>query len=251
MHLFALPEFPLVAPGDDLASLILDALARCGQGIAPGDVVAVAQKIVSKAENRYVRLADVAPGPEALALAAETRKDPRLVELVLRESSEVVRKRPGVLIMRHRLGYVMAQAGIDQSNLPSDEGDPRVLLLPEDPNASAARLRRAIEDRTGVAPFVIVTDSWGRPWRRGVVGFAIGTAGFAPLVSRIGETDLFGRRLEITEVAVADQLAAAASFLMGEGSEGSPVVMIRGARLAPSDENAEQLLRPREQDLFR
>lgn len=251
LQLLALPGLPRVEPGDDLAALIAKALADCGETLQPGDALVVAQKIVSKAENRYVHLNQVEPSERALQLAPEVDKDPRLVELVLRESVAVLRTRKGAIIVEHRNGYVHANAGIDQSNIESDPADPRVLLLPENPDASAQALRERLRELTGVAPALIINDSAGRAWRTGVIGFALGTAGLVPLENRIGEPDLFGRALEITEVAVADELAAAGSLLMGQAAEGAPVVLVRGAALRPSEQGSGTLIRPREQDLFR
>ncbi len=251
LSLTALPDFPLVEPGDDLATLILDCLAAAGQSLADGDLLVLAQKIVSKAENRYAYLADIEPGEEAVALAAEADKDPRQAELILRESREVLRKRPGVIIVEHKLGYVHANAGIDKSNITSEADNPRVLLLPEDPDASARELRETLRQRAGVDVNIIINDSAGRAWRNGTLGFAIGTAGFEPVEDRVGDADLFGRALEVTEVAVADELAAAASFLMGQAAEGAPVVLVRGARLRPSQQGSSRLLRHRDQDMFR
>lgn len=248
LQLFALEGLPLVEPGDDLAELLIAAAARCAQGIADDDLLVVAQKIISKAENRYVALASVTPSAEALELAPLADKDPRLVEVILRESRAVLRHRPGALIVEHRLGYVHANAGVDRSNIAGDE---RVLLLPENPDRSAAELRATIRQRTGRDVCVIINDSAGRPWRNGIIGFAIGCAGFKPVVNRIGAPDLFGRKLEITEVAVADELAAAASFLMGQANEGVPAVLLRGAQLQRAEEGMGALLRAREQDLFR
>lgn len=251
MQLVALQGFPAVEPGDDLAALVADAAAASALELADGDLLVIAQKIVSKAENRYARLATVVPSPRALELAPQVDKDPRLVELILRESTEVLRMRPGALIVRHRNGYVHANAGIDQSNIRSEDDDPRVLLLPDDPDASAARLRADIASRCRANVSVIINDSAGRAWRHGIIGFALGTAGFAPVENRIGEPDLYGRALQITEVAVADELAAAASHLMGQAAEGTPVVLIRGARLRPFDGGSAALIRPPAQDLFR
>ena len=250
MELTSLPGLPLVEPGDDLAKLILDGLARAGKSLQPRDIVVVAQKIVSKAENRYVEMQGIEPGARALELAALTGKDPRFVELVLRESTDVVRAGKNVLIVRHRNGYVYANAGIDQSNIDPRSGPTRALLLPENPDASAARLRRALNGANGVEIAVIVNDSAGRPWRMGVTGIAIGCAGILALKSRIGDGDLFGKPLLVTEIAVADELAAAASHLMGQADEGAPVVLIRGARYEPSEAGSQALIRPRALDLF-
>lgn len=247
-----LAGLPEVNPADDLVAL-LDPLLAMGDnpGLASGDVVVFAQKIVSKAENRYVELAAVEPGAEARALASRCGKDPRLVELVLRESSEVLRAAPQVLIVRHRLGFVVANAAIDQSNLPG-HGD-RALLLPADPDASAQELRRRLEQRHGVRLAVLISDSFGRPWRLGVCGACIGCAGLQPLQDRRGTPDRSGRPLQITQIAVADQLCATATLVCGEAAEGRPVVIVRG--LAPEHfadgHGARELLRPPAQDLFR
>ena len=247
MQLIALPDFPLVEPGDDLVAAIRTALSRAELQLATGDVLVVAQKIVSKAENRYVNLNEVVVGDKAKVLAVETGKDPRLVQLILDESVAVLRHRPGVLIVEHRNGYVHANAGIDQSNIKHQLGNPRALLLPKDPDASAARLRAGLGGQVNV----IINDTAGRAWRNGVVGFALGTAGFDPVVDLIGESDLFGNTLKVTQVAVADELAAAASFVMGQAAQATPVVLVRGARLAPSANTSASLLRQREHDLFR
>lgn len=251
VQLTALPGMPMVEPGADLAALIVAALDRAQETLADGDVLVLAQKIVSKAENRYAYLNDVAPGADARELADYVDKDPRLVELILRESVDVLRTRKGAIIVEHRNGYVHANAGIDQSNIESDPDNPRVLLLPENPDASAAQLRARLREITGATIAVIVNDSAGRAWRTGVVGFALGTAGLVPLENRIGTRDLFGRPLEITEVAVADEIAAAASLLMGQAAEGAPVVLVRGANITVADAGSGALIRPREQDLFR
>ncbi len=247
-HMFALEQFPRVNPGDDLCSLILQSLKHNQLLLRDGDVLVLAQKIVSKAEDRYVNLNDIAPSEEALYWSRKTNKDPRIVELVLRESAGILRCRSGLMIVEHRLGYVHANAGIDQSNLePTD--DERVLLLPEDADASASKLRQALSGQVDIS--VIINDSAGRAWRNGIIGFAIGTAGFEPVVDMIGQKDMNGRPLQNTQIAVADELAAAASFCMGQADEGMPVVVIRGAQLKPSDEGSKALIRPRENDLFR
>ncbi len=249
--LTALPGIPEVAAGASLTRLLLEAIARAQTALAEGDVVVLAQKIVSKAEGRRVRLADVTPGGHAIALAVSVGKDPRLVEIMLRESREVLRAKPGVLIVEHRLGYVMASAGIDRSNVPSDPGDACVLLLPEDPDASARRLREALREASGVDVGIVINDSFGRAWHNGVVGTAIGVAGIPALVDLRGEADREGRPLEVTQVAAADELAAAASLLMGQGAESVPAVLVRGFPYAQRASTASELVRPRAEDLFR
>ncbi|MBK6510148.1 MAG: coenzyme F420-0:L-glutamate ligase, partial [Haliea sp.] len=236
---------------DDLVQLFIDALRDNALSLQEGDVLVVAQKIVSKAENRYVRLADVNVSAEAYALAEQAGKDPRQVQLILQESKSVLRVRPGVIIVEHRNGYVHANAGIDKSNIRRDPDDPRVLLLPADPDASARALREGLAQRTGIAPQVIINDSMGRAWRNGTVGLAIGTAGLQPLNNQIGDTDMFGNVLEVTEPAVADELAAGASLVMGQAAEACPVVLARGARLKPAEVGSGGLLRDRAIDMFR
>ncbi|HQY70630.1 MAG TPA: coenzyme F420-0:L-glutamate ligase [Pseudomonadales bacterium] len=248
LALIPLTGLPLVEPGDDIAAMLLAAAARCAGGLLDGDLLVVAQKIVSKAENRYVDLDTVVPSARARELAGPADKDPRLIEVILSESREVMRQRPGALIVEHRLGYVHANAGVDRSNV----ADPnKVLLLPLDPDASARQLRERARRDAGCCISVIINDSAGRAWRNGIIGFAIGCAGFRPVVNRIGAPDLFGRKLEITEIAVADELAAAASFVMGQADEAIPAVLVRGAKLEPSEEGMAALLRARERDLFR
>ncbi|GAB4514163.1 MAG: coenzyme F420-0:L-glutamate ligase [Anaerolineae bacterium] len=250
--LTALTGLPDICPGDDLATLIAEAAARCGLALASGDVVVVAQKIVSKAEGRLVRLADVEPTPAAIDLAHRSGKDPRLAELILRESREVLRTRPGLIIVEHRLGFVCANAGIDHSNVgPGNEDDGMVLLLPEDPDASAERIRDGLRVLTGADVAVLVIDSHGRAWRLGAVGVAIGVAGLVPLTDLRGRSDRYGRQLRVTQVGTADELAAAASLLMGQADEGTPVVVVRGATYQKGCGKIGDLLRPRELDLFR
>lgn len=239
-----------VAPGSDLASLLLAAMGSSGLAFEHGDILVVTQKIVSKAENRFVELSNVHPGPEAMRIASITGKDPQFVELVLSESREIVRAAPNVLITRHWLGFVMANAGIDRSNL-GPNGAEQALLLPCRPDHSAETLRHAIANGTGVAPAVIVSDSFGRPWRNGVVGVAIGTAGITSLLDRRGELDRDGRPLEVTQVAIGDLLASAAALATGEGSEGVPAALIRGAIVHGSPRTAAALIRPVKEDLFR
>ena len=247
LTLTGLAGVPLVAPGDDLAEIAVGAARASGVSVENGDTLVVAQKIVSKAEGRAVSLTDVTPGARAVALAAEVEKDPRLVELVLSESRSVLRRRPGLLIVVHRSGAILANAGIDASNVAEGEA----LLWPEDPDASAARLRRGLADRLGVDVAVVVNDSVGRPWRLGVVGLAIGVAGLPGVVDLRDRPDLHGRPLRVTEVALADEVAAAASLAMGQADEGRPMVLARGVPYARRDGAAAELLRPPEHDLFR
>lgn len=251
VELFPLPGIPAVQPGDELAGLLLAAVAEAGLSLQNGDVLALAQKIVSKAEGRAVNLTDVQPGSEALAVAEKTGKDPRLVELILRESEEISRMREGLLIVRHRLGFTSANAGIDRSNVRQEGEDTTVLLLPEDPDESAARLRDALRAQQGVDVGVLIVDSHGRPFRLGTVGVAIGVAGLPALWDRRGEADLYGYRLQHTEVGLADEIAAAASMLMGQAAEGTPVVLIRGLQLPTRAGSARDLVRPPALDLYR
>jgi len=251
LELIPLLGFPLVEPGDDLAQLILAALRDNDLSLREGDVLVVAQKIVSKAEDRYVRLADVKVSPEALVLAEQAEKDPRQVQLILQESREVLRVRPGVIIVEHRNGYVHANAGIDKSNIVRSADDPRVLLLPTDPDGSARALRDGLAARGAIAPQVIINDSMGRAWRNGTVGVAIGTAGLEPLNNQVGDVDMFGNVLEVTEPAVADELAAGASLVMGQAAQACPVVLARGAGLKPSAGGSAGLLRDKSIDMFR
>jgi coenzyme F420-0:L-glutamate ligase/coenzyme F420-1:gamma-L-glutamate ligase len=244
----ALPGVAEVAPGDDLAAITANALQSAGLALEPGDVLVYAQKIVSKAEGRFVRLDTVSPSPQAQALAAHCGKDPRFVELVLGESSAVVRVAPNVLITRHRRGYVMANAGIDHSN--TGAGPDTVLLLPVDPDASAIALRESLARRTGVAPGVIVGDSFGRPWRLGTVNVALGIAGVASLVDMRGGVDRDGRTLLVTQVAVADAIAAGAGLAMGEATESTPIVHVRGVPDLGAPGRGTNLLRPPDEDLF-
>jgi coenzyme F420-0:L-glutamate ligase/coenzyme F420-1:gamma-L-glutamate ligase len=244
----ALPGIPLVAPGDDLVAIIAAALAAAGIVPCDSDTLVIAQKIVSKAEGRYVDLAEVTPSVRALDLAAATGKDARLVEVILGESTEVIRQHRDLLIVAHRLGYVMANAGVDQSNI---EGGDRVLLLPENSDASCATLKAAFARSFGVDLAVVINDSFGRAWRNGVIGVALGAAGLPALRNLIGKPDLFGRPMRVTEVAIADELAAAASLLMGQADEGTPVVHVRGLRWSEPPANAAALIRPKHMDLFR
>ncbi len=251
LTLVALPGFPLVQPGDDLVSLIADAVERADEALVDGDILVLAQKIVSKAEDRYRELKDVEPSQEALELALKVDKDPRLVELILGESNEVVRYRPGVLVVEHRSGVVLANAGIDQSNIEQADGAERVLLLPYDCDASAEALRTEFRSRLGVDVVIVINDSLGRAWRNGTEGTALGVAGLPALMDLRGESDLFGRELQVTEVGFADEISAAASLLMGQTDGGVPVVLVRGLVVEGEARNAASLIRPKETDLFR
>ena len=247
----ALQGFPLVEPGDDIPRLILDCLTDNDLQLIDGDVLVIAQKIISKAENRYRYLNNVEPTDEARRLAEEADKDPRVMACILEESTEVLRIRKGAIIVRHRNGYVHANAGIDQSNITSDSDNPRVLLLPENPDASASSIQQALFNHAKANVNIVINDSAGRPWRNGIMGFAIGSAGFEAVEDHIGNADLFGNILQVTQVAVADEVAAAASLLMGQGDQALPVVLIRGLKTRPSGQGSETLIRDISQDLFR
>ena len=251
LTLTALPGIPEVVRGAELAQLLAAAILRAGKTLESGDVVVIAQKIVSKAEGRQVRLAEVTPSPRALELARTVDKDPRLVELMLSESREVLRAKQGVLIVEHRLGFVMASAGIDQSNVPCRDGEEVALLLPADPDESARRIQQGLRDACGVEVGLLIIDSFGRAWRNGVTGVAIGVAGVPALVDLRGRPDRDGRPLRVTQVAAADELAAAASLLMGQSDEGCPAVLARGFPYAARPSSAAELKRPRAEDLFR
>lgn len=253
MTLTALADIPLIRQGDDLVAIIMAGLERSGLQLQGGDVIVVASKIVSKAEGRMVHLSQVTPSGEALRLAEETAKDPRLVELVLRESRSVLRHRPGLIIVEHKLGFVCANAGIDHSNVSTDEGETEgwVVMLPEDPDGSARRICEALEAASGAQLGCLIIDSHGRAWRMGTVGVAVGVAGFPALVDLRGEQDLFGNVMQVTEVGLADEVAAAASVLMGQVAEGRPVVHLRGLPYPLRAGDLGEILRPRDQDLFR
>jgi coenzyme F420-0:L-glutamate ligase/coenzyme F420-1:gamma-L-glutamate ligase len=241
----------LVEPDDDLGAIAGAAFAANGLVPKPGDVLVVAQKIVSKAEGRYVDVTTVDPSDRAIALAAEVDKDPRFVEVVLSESRRVVRHRPGLLIVEHRLGLVMANAGIDHSNLPAAQGGERVLLLPKDPDGSACVLRDRLRQFFGTDIAVIISDSFGRPWRKGTVGVALGAAGLPAFIDMRGRPDLFGRELLVTETGFADEIATAAGLLMGQADEAVPMVLVRGLIWSAPEAPAAALIRPAEHDLFR
>ena len=249
LSIYSIVGIPVVNAGDDLAEIIDEVLSAGDFSLQDGDVVVIAQKIVSLAEGRRVRLDDVQVSTAAQELAAQTEKDPRLVELILQESEEVVRSKPGVIITRHRLGLVGANAGIDQSNIEHEGGD-CALLLPEDPDQSAKSLRVALREKTGRNVGVVICDSMNRPWRLGTIGTAIGSAGIDVVDDRRGEPDLFGRELKVTMSNRADAIAAAAVLIMGETSERTPAVIVRGLSAEDSTQVARDGVRPLAEDLF-
>ena len=255
IELTALPGIPIIQPGDDSPGIILHAADEAGLAFQSDDVLVVAQKIISKAEGRLVDLQTVTPSRAAEELAIASRKDPRIVELILCESTEVLRVRPDLIVVEHRGGFVCANAGIDQSNAAAPHGStsqgPWALLLPEDSDRSAQRLRDALRTATGADIAVIISDSHGRAWRLGTVGVAIGVAGLHPLSDLRGRPDLTGRALQITEVGTADELAAAAGLLMGQAAEGTPAVLVRGATFIAGEGHLREMLRAKEKDLFR
>jgi coenzyme F420-0:L-glutamate ligase/coenzyme F420-1:gamma-L-glutamate ligase len=254
LEVVAVPGVPIVGRGDDVATVVTRALAVARIALASGDVLVVTSKLVSRAEGNFVELPRIEPSAHAIELARAVGKDARLVELILRESTGVSRQAPGVLVVRHRLGFVVANAGVDASNaVPADAsrgGGPWALLLPKAPDATAAAVRRRVELESGVHVGVVISDSFGRPFRLGTVGAAIGVSGLPPLWDRRGEPDLFGRALEQTVTALADQVAAVADLVAGQAAERRPLVLVRGMRFDPSDLNAAALQRPPDQDLY-
>jgi len=250
VQLIALPDFPQVIEGDDVAKIIMETSTAAGLVFQDGDIIVVAHKIISKAEGRLVNLDDVLPGGRAYEVANITGKDPKLIEVILRQSSRISRMREGLLIVRHRLGFTSANAGIDRSNVPQGTSGETVILLPEDPDASAVHLQEKIKQTLNVDLAVVIADSHGRPFRLGTVGVAIGVAGIPALWNRRGELDLYGYELQHTEVGTADEVASAASLLMGQAAEGTPVVLIRGLTFPSADGRASDLVRPMEIDLY-
>ena len=256
MQLIPLPGFPLVTPGDHLGELIAAALERRSRRehdpiLIDDDILVVTSKVVSKAEDRYVHLDDVSPSLRAIELGEITRKDPRLVEVILWDAVDILRACPNALIVRHRLGFVAANGGVDASNV--DFPDKHcVLRLPLDPDRSARDIRAYLEETMGVSPAVVITDSHGRPWREGTEGVAIGIAGMKVTQDLRRQPDLFGRPLQITIVGFADQIAAAASLVSGQAAQGLPVILVRGLEYERAEEtSARDILRPPENDLFR
>jgi coenzyme F420-0:L-glutamate ligase / coenzyme F420-1:gamma-L-glutamate ligase len=251
LEVITLAGLPLIKAGDDLVELIASGLRLSRVNPRAQDVLVVAQKIVSKAEGRMADLATIKPSAQAIALAADVGKDPRLVEIILSESVRVVRARRGVLIVEHRLGFIMANAGVDQSNVAPEDGSAHVLLLPENPDRSAETLRGGLALLTGIDLAVVINDSFGRPWRQGTAGVAIGVAGLPALIDLRGRPDLFGRKLEVSVIGFADEIAAAASLAMGQADEATPVVLIRGLRWSAPESTAANIVRSLNEDLFR
>jgi coenzyme F420-0:L-glutamate ligase/coenzyme F420-1:gamma-L-glutamate ligase len=251
INIIALKGVPLVHPGDDLVEIIINALTLSNQCLKNDDVLVIAQKIISKAEGRIIALGTVIPSERAKKLAVKLGKDPRQIELVLQESREIVRSKPGVVIVEQNLGLVMANAGIDRSNVVQQSDEEFVLLLPIDPDASSNRLRDKINKRLGVKVGIIINDSIGRAWRIGTTGHAIGVAGLPAVIDLRGEKDMFGKELLVSEQAVADELASAASLLQGQASEALPIVVIRGFKSNATNQTAKALIRERDMDMFR
>jgi len=251
IQLIALENFPLVQPGDKLFELIKTSLENNKLQLMDDDVLVLAQKIVSKAENRYIDLNTITPSSAAIELAAKTNKDARHMEVLLSESKEIIKTRPGVVIVEHNNGYVHANAGIDHSNIKQEEGKELLLLLPKDPDQSAKTLHQQINTELNIHVPIVINDSFGRPFRNGVCGVCIGSAGFDVIDNKIGEKDLFGNVLEITQIATADEIAAAASMVMGQANEGRPIIIVRGLNLKKSQQGSKALLRKKSEDLFR
>jgi len=249
LTLIGLPNIPHVQPGGDLAAILVASLESARLALEPGDILVVTSKLVSKAEGRFVDLRTVEPSARARTVAEKTRKDPRMVELILRESTAISRMRPDVLIVRHRLGFTLANAGIDHSNV-GRAGEDWVLLLPENPDRSAAQIRQRLCALTGVAPGIVISDSHGRPFRIGTVGVAVGLAGFPAIWDKRGQRDLYGRELRVTVTGLGDELAAAAGLVTGQGAEGLPVVLVRGMAVPQGDGCAADLVRPEALDLY-
>lgn len=253
LTLTSLKNFPIIRQDDNLADMLVDSLQSSNVQLANDDILVIAQKIVSKAEGQMVNLASITPSTRAIELASKADKDPRVVELMLQESKEVLRVRAGTIIVEHKLGFVCANAGIDHSNVGNNGNDKTeyVLLLPKDPDKSARKIREQIKQKTGMNIGVMIIDSHGRAWRNGTVGICIGLSGLPALVDERGWKDLFGYTLKVTVVGVADELAAAASLMMGQAAEGTPAVHVRGFPYPLGEGSLKELIRPKEQDLFR
>lgn len=253
LNLTALPNIPLIQPGDNLVNIILKSLAEAGLQLQNDDVLVLAQKIVSKAEGRLVKISEVQPSARALELAPQLQKDPRHVEVILQETKEIVRMRAGVIVVEHRLGYVCANAGVDRSNVAphANPEDDFLLMLPADPDKTCTELRDQLEAATGAKVGVIINDSHGRAWRNGTVGVALGAAGVPALLDLRGTPDLFDYPLQVTQVGFADELAASASLFMGQAAEGRPIIHIRGVPYALREGNGQELIRQKDMDMFR
>lgn len=253
LTLTPLQHIPLIRRGDNLADIVLNALQESAISLEGNDILVFAQKIISKAEGRAVNLATINPSQRAIELAKQTEKDSRVVELILQESNEVLRTRIGAIIVEHKLGFVCANAGIDHSNVAGagDSAEEWVLLLPQNPDRSAEKLRDEVRSKTGKRVGILIIDSHGRAWRNGTVGVAIGIAGIPGLEDLRGTPDLFGYKLQVTQVGVADELAAAASLVMGQAAEGTPVVHVRGFPYPMRESSLKEIIRPKDQDLFR
>ncbi len=257
LTLVALDGFPLVSPGDDIATLILQGFKNSNLRLEQGDILVIAQKIISKSEDRFARLSEINPSTSAAELAELTGKDPRLIELILSESHKIIRYRPGVIIVENKHGVVLANAGIDHSNVGGESREGQVLFLPKDPDKSATAIREELQKLTKVKIAVIINDSIGRAWRNGTIGTALGVSGMSAMLDLRGQSDLFGKPLLVSEEAIADELSSAASLLQGQANEGQPVVLIRGYSFSKpsSTESATTglsgLIRPKEKDLFR
>ena len=249
LSISAILDIPMIKEGDSLPHIIIQSIDNMQIQLQNDDVIVLAQKIVSKAEGRMVDLREVKPSAEAIALGGETEKDPRLVEMILQESNSIVRKRPGLIIAEHNQGFICANAGIDHSNVAGSSDF--ILLLPEDSDESAGRIRQELEDATDLRLAVLIIDSHGRAWRNGTVGISIGLSGLPGIVDKRGSKDMFGYELKVTEIRVADELAAAASLMMGQVAEGTPVVHVRGFPYKLRDANLEELLREKDRDMFR
>ena len=253
LALTPLQNIPLIRQNDSLADILLKSLQETKIELCNDDIIVIAQKIVSKAEGRMKNIAEIVPSSRALELAEKTQKDARVVELMLQESNEVLRTRVGAIVVEHRLGFVCANAGIDHSNVAGlgNEKEEYVLLLPENPDESARRIRDVIRQKTRINIGVMIIDSHGRAWRNGTVGICIGLSGIPAVMDERGWKDLFGYTLQVTVVGVADELAAAASLMMGQAAEGIPAVHVRGFPYPLSEGALKELLRPKEQDMFR
>ena len=251
LELLAIENIPLIEPGDDLVSILIQTIKEEKIKLRRGDILVIAQKVVSKSENRYAYLNDVTPSSEAIRIAKNSDKDPKLVQLILNESIKVIRQGRGVIVVENKLGFIHANAGIDKSNIESDTDNPKVLLLPKDPDNSALKIKEEIFRQTELKVGIIINDSSGRAWRKGIVGIAIGSSGVEVLLNLRGQKDLYGNALEITEVGRVDEIASAASLLMGQANEGLPVIIVRGIPETSKVNNVKSILRDKSEDLFR